>query len=347
MNAGIASNVSFGSPYDCVFTSCAVYHTPFPILRLTKDESEERPIVTAVMGGGLSSSVSSLINLDFGNDQRSAFSQLIANGQQVTLPAHQLCLGLTSDISHSLCCTILAERMDNSIGTQCSAFVFKFENGESPKVIGTLKNSISCAFHHDGLWCLSQPDEEVWGCISYISLNNISGFRGQKLSENIGSDYSGNVISPISVEAVKDGVANIFTEQGVMLCDLRVKDLQWVYRMTDQLVSGTVCRGGENIVLSSERNRAMVIDIRMAQHVLYEARLSFPVVWRSSREGDIAVAISRRQVGVLNVEKLEFWGAFESSGGVLDATIIKENQHSVRVLSASADGCLEDWSVRF
>ncbi|ORC86812.1 uncharacterized protein TM35_000251080 [Trypanosoma theileri] len=347
MNAGIASNGPFGSPYACVFTSCAIYHTPFPILRLTKDDSEERPIVTAVMGGGLSSEVSSLINLDFGNDQRSAFSQLIAHGQQVTLPAHQLCLGLTSDISHSLCCTNLAERMSNSIAIKCSAFIFKFENSESPKIIGIIKNSLSCAFHRDGLWCLSQPEQEFEGCVSYISLNNISGFRGHKLSENISSDYSRNVVSPISVEAVKYDVASIFTEQGVMICDLRVKDLQWVYRMTDQLVSGAVCCGGEKIVLSSERDRAMVIDVRMAQHVLYEANLSFPVAWRSSREGDVAIAISRRQVGILNVEKLEFWGAFESSGGVLDATIIREDKHSVRVLSSSADGCLEDWSIEF
>ncbi|RNF12702.1 uncharacterized protein Tco025E_06414 [Trypanosoma conorhini] len=300
----------------------------------------------AVLGNGRGAGPSTLVSLDLGSERASSFWQLLTEGQRVGLPVSHLCLGVTADASRSLCCAVLLEKTGNPPVPTSTAFFYSFGDGEAPRLHGTLTSCHSCAFHRDGLWCLSQSKRESNSGVLRLSFNELAGAARLDLAAG-NSAFRRVVTAPISLEAVDDNVAHIFTAHGVLRCDARMKGLQWIWQSREHLISGVGCKGGERIVLSSEDDTVLVFDVRQAQQAMYEANASFPVALRSSRGGNVVLATSRRQVGVFHVEQLEFLGAFDSPGGVLDATPLGEEQHAVQVVSVTADGCLCDWTMEF
>ncbi|KEG12917.1 hypothetical protein DQ04_01331040 [Trypanosoma grayi] len=296
------------------------------------------------MSSGYSSEPLCLVNFDIGNEYKSAFIQLLDRGQQIALPASQLCLGLTADASHSLLCTIL-ENNGGIIDSHSTAFVYGFEASESPKLHGIVKHCKSCVFHRAGLWCVSQPGRDLEAGVISLSFADLLGLSQVELREN--PAVFGTLSDPISMEAMDGNVACVFTAHGASLCDLRAKGIQCIYQSRNRLLSGVMCKEGDALVVSSDADTVSVIETRKATNALYETSVSFPVTLRSSIGGKVALAISRRQVGVLHVGRPGFLGAFENPGTILDATLLTEEQHIVRVLSSSADGCLSDWSMEF
>ncbi|RNE99187.1 hypothetical protein TraAM80_08350 [Trypanosoma rangeli] len=346
MHRGGAATTIVDIQYSCVFTSCTVYYTPFPVVRLARDDAGEGETVMAVVGNGGGLEPATLVSLDFGNKQASTFWQLLNEGKHVVLPASPLCLGLTTNASRSLCCTVLVEKTSNPPVPTSTAFVYSFGDGEAPRLNGRLASCHSCDFHRDKLWCLSQTKQGVKGGVLLFSLNDLAGDAQLHVIDD-NSAFLGVVPAPISIEAVDVNVAHIFTDHGVLRCDARMKELHWIWQSREHLLSGVGCKRGERIVLASESDAVMVFDVRKAFHAMYEVNVSFPVVLRSSRSGSVVLAASRHQVGVFHVEQLEFLGAFDGPGGVLDATPLVEEKHAVRVVSVTADGCLCDWTMEF
>ncbi|CCW71417.1 unnamed protein product [Phytomonas sp. Hart1] len=333
---------TFSDTYGCIFNACLGYQSPFPIVRFGDrlDSANEIKAVAMVRHSGVKESLAwRLLGLDILKRKScSSFEQLLSTRSKF-LELKNESQKFFRNIDQWKQVTGIAFR------THTSSFSASFYH--QPRQFSLNANHIvvkgiqSLSFtYSDWVWCAGSDDP-----LTVFSLN-IEHLFSETTTK---TDFSVELpsVGNCNIMSATGSTAIVFHEGGIYTIDKRNEKKPWVQRYIeqDQICSGGIS-GGQYLVCSTKSEELLVFDRRKMAEPLLRRGFGAAVSVRSHSKDNVALLVTRNQVGVLDVVSLETLGSVQATDGdILDATVFQCTPQAVQLCITESNGMLYEWSM--